>query len=74
MTDALTKNDLDDASGLRTLLSPKQLAGYLGIPVATLYPWRYWGEGPPGFKFGNHVRYRWRDAQTWLHEHADPRG
>ena len=63
----------DGAEDQQRLLSARQLADYLQIPLATLYQWRYRGEGPPGFKLGNHVRYRWTDIQTWLDTHADPR-
>lgn len=52
--------------GLDRLLSVGELAGYLGVPVATLYTWRYRGEGPRGFRVGRHVRYRWSDIQTWI--------
>jgi hypothetical protein len=30
----------------------------LGIPVPTLYRWRYKGDGPVGYRVGRHVRYR----------------
>ncbi|MFO7547989.1 MAG: helix-turn-helix domain-containing protein [Acidimicrobiia bacterium] len=40
--------------------------GALGVPVATIYAWRYRREGPPGFKVGKHVRYRWRDVEEWI--------
>ncbi|MDX1511744.1 MAG: helix-turn-helix domain-containing protein [Nitriliruptorales bacterium] len=63
----------DGAGAPSRLLSPRQLAGYLGVPVATIYQWRYRGEGPPGFKFGNHVRYRWSDVEAWIADHADSR-
>ncbi len=55
------------------LLSPRELAAYLGLPVATLYQYRYRGEGPPGYKIGRHVRYRWSDVQVWLAKQADDR-
>ena len=54
------------------LLSPKQVAELLGVPVATIYQWRYRSEGPPGFKLGGHVRYRRSSVEAWLNEHADP--
>jgi len=38
----------------------------LGVPVATLYTWRYHREGPPGFRVGRHVRYRWGDIEEWI--------
>jgi excisionase family DNA binding protein len=51
---------------LDRLVSIDELADYLGVPVATLYAWRYRREGPPGFRVGRHVRYRWSDIQTWI--------
>ncbi|MGH8946589.1 MAG: helix-turn-helix transcriptional regulator [Acidimicrobiia bacterium] len=48
------------------LVDVQELAGYLGVPVTTLYQWRYRREGPPGFRVGRHVRYRWRDVETWI--------
>ncbi|MDP8929777.1 MAG: helix-turn-helix domain-containing protein [Actinomycetota bacterium] len=53
------------------LLSPAELADYLGIPVQTVYQWRHRGEGPPGYRVGRHVRYRWIDIQGWLDDQAD---
>ncbi|MDP8928170.1 MAG: helix-turn-helix domain-containing protein [Actinomycetota bacterium] len=54
------------------LLSPQQLADYLGVPVATVYRWRYEGTGPRGIKVGKHVRYRRRDVEAWLDTRTDP--
>jgi excisionase family DNA binding protein len=51
---------------LDQLLTAQQLADYLGVPVATLYQWRWRGEGPPGFRVGRHVRYRWSDIKDWV--------
>jgi hypothetical protein len=34
------------------LLSPQQLADYLGVPLASVYRWRYEGTGPRGIKVG----------------------
>lgn len=52
------------------LVSPQDLAGYLGVPVATVYSWRYRQEGPPAIRIGRHLRYRWPDVQAWLEERA----
>jgi excisionase family DNA binding protein len=57
------------------LLSVQDLADYLGVPVTTLYQWRYRREGPPGFRVGRHIRYRWQDVQDWIQRqlrNADP--
>jgi len=55
-----------DLSIEERLLSPSQLAAYLKVPLTTLYSWRYSGDGPPGFRVGKHVRYRWTDVQEWV--------
>lgn len=52
-------------------LSPTDLAALLGIPVATIYGWRYKGIGPRAFRIGRHLRYRRRDVDLWLEQHAD---
>ncbi|MCL1692279.1 MAG: helix-turn-helix domain-containing protein [Actinomycetia bacterium] len=48
------------------LLTVEDLAEYLGVPVATLYAWRYHRQGPPGFRVGRHLRYRWTDIEEWI--------
>jgi excisionase family DNA binding protein len=50
------------------LLSPDEVAVFLGIPVKTLYQWRYKGVGPRGLRIGRHVRYRSADVEAWLRE------
>jgi excisionase family DNA binding protein len=57
---------------LDRLLTPQQLAAYLGVPVTTLYAWRYRGEGPPGFRVGKHLRYRWQDVERWVQNQLEP--
>ena len=39
---------------LDRLLTVEDLADYLGVPVTTLYQWRYRSEGPPGFRVGRY--------------------
>lgn len=48
------------------LITVQELSDYLGVPVATLYQWRYRGEGPEGFRVGRHVRYRWNEVEAWI--------
>lgn len=50
----------------RRLLSPAQLAEYLGVPRQSVYAWRHRGLGPPGMRVGRHVRYRLADVERWL--------
>ena len=51
---------------LDELLSPQDLAGYLDVPVKTVYGWRHRGLGPAGFRVGRHVRYRRSDVEEWI--------
>ncbi len=48
------------------LLSVKELADYLEVPVKTIYTWRHRSRGPKGFRVGKHLRFRWHDVQTWV--------
>ncbi len=50
------------------LLTVEDLAEYLGVPVATLYAWRYRNVGPPGFRVGRHLRFRWSDVEHWIQD------
>lgn len=43
-----------------------EVSTYLGVPVATLYQWRYLGQGPPSFRVGRHVRYDPLQLAVWL--------
>ena len=50
------------------LLTVEDLAEYLGVPVATLYAWRYRRQGPPGFRVGRHVHFRRSDVDDWIED------
>jgi len=58
------------ASGER-LFSAEEVAGYLGVPVKTLFQWRYKGVGPRGLRVGRHLRYRAEDVEAWLRRVGD---
>ncbi len=51
---------------LDRLLTVKDLASYLEVPVATIYAWRYRRQGPPGFRVGRHLRFRGSDVEQWI--------
>lgn len=54
------------------LLTPQEVADYLGIPLTTLFRWRWdGGKGPRGHRVGRHLRYRSEDVEAWLAEQAD---
>lgn len=52
------------------LVSPAELADFLGLPERTIGQWRYLSKGPKSIKVGRHVRYRWADIELWLDEQA----
>jgi excisionase family DNA binding protein len=56
----------DDGRELRPLATPTEVADYLRVPLRTLYRWRYAGDGPPAFRIGRHLRFRWTDVEEWL--------
>ena len=53
------------------LMSPTDVSEMLGIPVHTLYRWRYKGDGPTGYRVGRHVRYRREAVEAWLEQQVD---
>jgi excisionase family DNA binding protein len=53
------------------LLHVREIAAWLGVPVATLYAWRHKGEGPPALRVGRHLRYRRDDVEHWLEQQSD---
>ena len=54
------------------LLTVQQLAELLKVPVATVYRWRYRGDGPRGIRVGRYVRYRLSDVEAFLDSRLDP--
>ena len=56
------------------LMSLTDVSEMLGIPVHTLYRWRYKSHGPAaGYRVGRHVRYRREAVEAWLEQRADER-
>ncbi|GAB1515654.1 helix-turn-helix domain-containing protein [Actinophytocola sp. KF-1] len=41
------------------------VAAFLGVPVKTLYQWKWRGEGPPVRKIGRHLRYDPAAVRAW---------
>jgi hypothetical protein len=51
-------------------LTPREAAGFLGIPVGTLAQWRSQRRGPPYIKLEERlVRYRISDLESYLSQH-----
>jgi len=55
----------------KRLVDVVELASYLGVPVKTLYAWRYKRKGPPALRVGRHLRYRWSDVDRWVDDQLD---
>lgn len=53
------------------LLSPADVASYLGVPLRTVYARRSRGDGPRGYRVGRHVRFVLDDVDAWLEDHRD---
>lgn len=56
---------------LDRLLTAKDLADYLGVPITTVYAWRHRGNGPPGLRVGRHLRFRVGDVAQWVAKRID---
>ena len=48
------------------LLTIRQAADLLGIPVKTLYNWRAASRGPRSFRIGRSIRYTRTDLAAWV--------
>jgi excisionase family DNA binding protein len=48
------------------LWTVQDTAAYLGVPVKTLYQWKWRGEGPPVRKVGRHLRYDPASVRAWF--------
>ncbi len=46
------------------LWSPQEVAYFLGVPVQTLYTWKWEGRGPACRKIGKRLRYRAEDVRA----------
>jgi excisionase family DNA binding protein len=56
-----------------TLMSTRDLASYLGVPIATLYRWRVRGEGPRAIRLGRALHWRREEVERWLDERTEDR-
>ena len=53
------------------LWSVQDVSAFLGLPVATLYRWRWNGCGPTAYRIGRHLRYDPVTVRAWLADHLD---
>ena len=59
------KTETNPLSALDPLVTITELAGYLGVPVKTIYEWRQTGRGPVCVRIGRHLKLRLSDVQAW---------
>lgn len=53
------------------LLTMKEVADVVRVPVATLRYWRHLGTGPRSFRIGRSVRYWRTEVLHWLEEQSN---
>jgi excisionase family DNA binding protein len=53
-------------NNLERLWTVEEVSAYLGVPVKTLYQWKWRGEGPPVRKIGRHLRYDPARVKAWV--------
>jgi predicted DNA-binding transcriptional regulator AlpA len=51
--------------------TPEEVSRFLGVPVPTLYRWRYLGTGPKAARVGRHLRYLPADVIAWVREQQE---
>ncbi|MEV5299652.1 helix-turn-helix transcriptional regulator [Amycolatopsis methanolica] len=59
---------MDNIRSIDRLWSVEDVSAFLGVPVKTLYQWKWRGEGPPVRKVGRHLRYDPAKLRAWLDE------
>ncbi|WP_372440436.1 helix-turn-helix transcriptional regulator [Prauserella cavernicola] len=57
---------MENVSRFERLWSVEDVSAYLGVPVKTLYQWKWRGEGPPVRKLGRHLRYDPAKVRAWV--------
>ena len=66
-----TKSSMATPGSSERLMTLADLSELLGVPMSTLYAWRYRREGPAGYRIGRHVRYRRSVVEAWIETQAD---
>lgn len=65
-TDSGARNHTDNDE----LLTIREVADIVRVPIATLRYWRHLGTGPDSFRVGRGVRYWRQDVTTWLEDQS----
>lgn len=57
---------MENLTSVERLWTVEDVSAYLGVPVKTLYQWKWRGEGPPVRKLGRHLRYDPAKVRAWV--------
>lgn len=63
-------DDMGSVSSIDRLWTVDDVSTYLGVPVKTLYQWKWRGEGPPVRKVGRYLRYDPAAVKHWATQAA----
>ncbi|MEQ4300554.1 helix-turn-helix domain-containing protein [Plantactinospora sp. B6F1] len=55
---------------IEPLWTVEDVSSFLGVPVSTLYQWRYRRTGPKASRVGRHLRYDPAAVRAWLDRQA----
>lgn len=61
-----TPTNITAAAGRPRLMTPEELADYIGVTLHCVYAWSSRGGGPRPLKVGGRLRYRPADVEAWL--------
>lgn len=59
---------MDEQVVFPRLLTVRDVAEILCVPVSTVHHWAVRGDGPPSFKVGKHRRFDAAVVREWLEE------
>ncbi|MBP2471500.1 putative DNA-binding transcriptional regulator AlpA [Crossiella equi] len=57
---------MDNVRSIDRLWTAEETASFLGVPLKTLYQWRWKGTGPRGRKVGRHLRFDPAVVRAWV--------
>ncbi|MFF2452952.1 helix-turn-helix domain-containing protein [Isoptericola sp. NPDC058082] len=64
-------SQIDRTTSRRRLMTPDELAEYLGVSLHCVYAWSSRGGGPNVVRVGARLRYRPDDVEAWLDRVTD---
>ncbi|MDO8145649.1 helix-turn-helix domain-containing protein [Isoptericola sp. 178] len=73
MSTQSTTRQTDSPTRRRRLMTPEEMADYLGVTLHCVYAWSSRGGGPTVLRVGARLRYRPDDVEAWLDQVTDNR-